>query len=293
MKPPSYIVVLADSDPVARAVSEQLSGGRATDYRVDGASIRAVGDRVWAVRRPGPHIHDDRLDERLPAELRAQRVTLVFPSIHRSSEGRPALTVHPLGNPRPTAEYGGAPELLVPTNPPLMTGALLGLGEVAGAIDGLAATFEATHHGPALGVPAFFVEVGEEVLRRPESSEVVRRLSQLLLVMQPTQGDRVAVGVGGGHYVPQLTDLARRRRWSFGHLLSRYALDPWPEASRRLRAAVERTPGAEGYVPAKRADPPIEFERDPIPRLRPDEARPRAGPAMAGPERSDDHLSER
>src|SRR5438876_12214133 len=52
----------------------------------------------------------------------------------------------------------------------------------------------------------------------------------------------IAIGLGGGHYVPRHTDVALRRRIAFGHLLATYALAK--ASPGLLEQAVERTEGA-------------------------------------------------
>jgi len=175
---------------------------------------------------------------------------LIFPSVHRSESGTPCFTVHPLGNPGADAEVGGRPSSLVPTEPRRMAAALRALAEEGERI-GLSATYEATHHGPALETPAFFAEIGfGEAPGPPEPAvDVLARVLESL-VEDPT--DRVAVGAGGGHYVPHFTDLALHRRWAFGHLFSRHALERASGAI--VREAVEKTPGAEGVLFARAAD---------------------------------------
>jgi D-aminoacyl-tRNA deacylase len=202
------------------------------------------------VRRPLLHIHDELLDQRLPLPYREARVTLVFPSIHRSERNVPTLTVHPLGNPGPSAEVGGRPRTLVPTDARRMADALRRLSEREGDA-GLSVTYEATHHGPELGLPAFFAEIGYGELSSPPT-EAVHVLSDVLLALEPSPDDRVALALGGGHYAPHFTDLAKERRWAFGHILSRHALTDLdrPTAWR----AFETSEGAEGIVYARAED---------------------------------------
>lgn len=113
------------------------------------------------------------------------------------------------------------------------------------------ATFEATHHGPELRLPAFFVEVA--VLGSAEPSpEEVGAVAQAIRSASLEPGDRVALAVGGGHYAPRFTDLVLRRHWAFGHILSRYALEEIDAAT--ARAAMDFTPGSEGMVLARARD---------------------------------------
>jgi D-aminoacyl-tRNA deacylase len=241
---------------------------------LDGTPIRRLRPQVYVVKRPGHHIFDERLDARLPRELREALPTLVFPSIHRSEQNVRCLTVHPLGNPGPTADVGGRPETLVPTDPRRMTATLRALDEAGGPL-GLRATFEATHHGPELDLPAYFVEIGFGDDPGPPP-EAVRVLADVIPEVVPEAGDRVTVGVGGGHYAPHFTDLALKRRWAFGHLLSKHAL----ETVRRptVEAALARTPGADGAIFVRAADQELPEVSGVFPRLS-ESGAPRRGPS--------------
>jgi D-tyrosyl-tRNA(Tyr) deacylase len=246
-----YLVILSDPDPVAQAVRERWGPGAVVGEHVDGAPIRSVGEGVASLRRPGRHVLDDALDARLPPEFRAARVPLVFPSIHRSERGPLCLTVHPLGNWGDRAEVGGAPRRLVPSAPRLMTAALRALTEGAEKL-GLGATYESTHHGPSLDLPAFFAEIGGGPNPDVPPAAAADLLAEALRDLVEDPADRIALGVGGGHYVPHFTELALERRWAFGHLLPRHTLPSLGAAM--ARAAWEATPGAEGIVFARAAD---------------------------------------
>ncbi len=275
----SVLIVASGVDPVAQALVERWGTPPATGFAVDGVPVRRFPGGPFLLRRPGIHIHDERLDLRLPVELTSRGVTLVFPSIHRSSQNIRSLTVHPLGNPGPSAEVGGRPRTVVPTDPSLMTGVLRRLSEEGGRI-GSTATFEATHHGPELHVPAFFVEIGFGELEGPPDDEV-EVLAKILPGLAAEPSRHIALGVGGGHYVPHLTDLALRREWSFGHLLSRHALEEIDAAT--ARAAWAATPGAQGVLFARAADQSLSALAGLGPRLKDGDA-----PARRAPGRLDD-----
>lgn len=275
------MVVVSDVDPVARGVTEKWGSLPSAEGHVDGAVVRRLTETAWVVRRPGLHIRDEDLDLRLPEVVRRHRPTLVFPSIHRSRQNISSLTVHPLGNLGRSAEMGGRERTLVPTDPLRMADALRRLNEGSAAL-GIRATYEATHHGPALGLPAFFIEIGsgEDAEPRPEA---VRLLAALIPEIRPGAGDRVALGVGGGHYVPHFTELALGRRWAFGHLVSRHALDELDRTT--ALAAYAQTPGAEGIVFSRAQDAQHPALENLGPRLRdqdaPEAAARRGGPATS------------
>jgi D-aminoacyl-tRNA deacylase len=247
---PAYVVVVARSDPVASAVRERWGTLPSTGEVVDGAPVRSLRPNVLLVDRPGPHIFDERLEERLPERVRRAGATLVFPSIHRSAQSVRCLTVHPLGNPGAQAEVGGRPGVFAPADPRRMVAALRRLNELRDRA-GLPATYEATHHGPELTLPAFFVEIGFGDDTGPPAG-AVDALAEVVPELDADPCDRVALGVGGGHYAPHFTDLALKRRWAFGHILSKHAVAELTGTA--ARAAWSATPGAEGIVFARAED---------------------------------------
>lgn len=244
------LVVLSDPDPVARSVGAQWGSLPATGDHVDGASVRALGDGLLVVRRPGPHLYDDHLERRLPKGVLDPRPTLLFPSVHRSESGQHCLTVHPLGNPTARADLGGRPRSLVPTDPRGMAAVLRELDLAARSL-GTTATYEATHHGPELDVAAMFAEVAVGPGEGPSNAEV-EALARAIREAKPDPRDRVALAAGGGHYAPRFTDLALGRRWAFGHILSRHALGDLDRVTGE--AALRATPDAEGIVFARAQD---------------------------------------
>ena len=274
-----YLLVLSELDPVARAVGERVGTPALVARLLDGSTVRALAEGVGIVRRPGHHVHDDALGSLVPPELLAQGAPLVFPSIHRSESGLACFTVHPLGNFGDEAEVGGLPGRLTPTAPRLMTDALRQLTRAGSAIQ-LGATFEATHHGPLLPQPAFFVEIGYGAEAAPPSG-AVDRLVEVLPSLTEDTADRVVLGVGGGHYVPHLTELAQDRRWAFGHLVSRHAL---ARSSRAVLAeALRLTPEADGILFARAADADDPKVEGLAPRVRESEAARRSTGATPDP----------
>ena len=248
--PAPFLLVASEPDPVASRVVELWGAPPATGDHVDGVPIRQLGPDVLLLRRAGLHVQDERLDLKLPPALAARVPTLVFASVHRSRQNVPCFTVHPLGNVGPSAEVGGRPRTLVPTDPRAMAATLRALGERSPEA-GLTATYEATHHGPELALPAFFAEIGYGTLGQP-APEAVRVLAATLREIAPDPSDRAVLGVGGGHYAPHFTELAVRRRWAFGHILSRHALADLDAPT--ARSAFEQTPEAVGILYARDRD---------------------------------------
>src|SRR5256886_14737638 len=202
------------------------------------------GRAAWRLRDmvlvtiPELHLDRDHLDRDLESTFNERVDLVVYLSKHRSESSRPSLTVHPIGNPGP-AEFGGQPETLVPSAPRWMTAALRGLGKEAKGLPYNVA-FEATHHGPYLTTPTFYIEQGSTETEWADLA-ASRAIARVLLALEPVDAP-IAIGLGGGHYMPRHTDLALERRIAFGHLLAAYALEG--ASGRAIDQAVERTEGA-------------------------------------------------
>ncbi|MCI4371202.1 MAG: D-aminoacyl-tRNA deacylase, partial [Thermoplasmata archaeon] len=134
-----------------------------------------------------------------------------------------------------------------------MTSALRGLRQEAKALP-YEVTFEATHHGPYLTSPTFYVEQGSSE-REWGDRAASNAIARALLDLQPLDAP-VAIGLGGGHYVPRHTDLALRKRIAFGHLLAAYALEGAVPSI--LDQAAERTEAASlAYIHRKSLPKPV------------------------------------
>jgi len=193
---------------------------------------------VLLVTIPDLHLYHDHVDREVEIRFGTRPELVVFLSKHRSESGTPSLTVHPLGNFGP-AEYGGQPGTLVPTAPNFMTEVLRGVRREAAGL-GYAVTFESTHHGPLLETPAFFMEVGSTEKEWPDV-RAAEALARAILGVKPRAG-LIGIGVGGGHYVPRLTDVALARDISFGHLVAGYGVPLLDDTM--IDQVVARTPGA-------------------------------------------------
>lgn len=185
---------------------------------------------------PEHHLYRDHLDRDVSSAYGESIDLVVYLSKHRSESRTASLTVHPIGNPR-RADFGGLPGTLVPTAPLWMTAALLGLRAEASGLP-YDVTFEATHHGPYLETPTFYIEQGSTEKEWGDLAASAA-IARTLLGIRPVDAP-VAVGLGGGHYVPRHTDIAVARRIAFGHLLPTYALEGLSDEL--LEQAIRRTP---------------------------------------------------
>jgi D-aminoacyl-tRNA deacylase len=214
------------------------SGGWEDRGEIGGFRYRTKGDSVM-VEIPSLHIDEDGLDAKIAAAGWKPDV-MIFPSEHAAASGMPALTVHPIGNYADNS-LGGKERTLVPSAPALMSDALRLINK-KGGLPGFSICYEATHHGPYLTTPTFFIEIGsdEKYWDRKDAAAL-----QASVIEELPEGNDypVAIGIGGGHYAPRFTELALSRKVNFGHMLPNYRTEGATddEVVHMMREASEKT----------------------------------------------------
>ncbi len=164
---------------------------------------------------------------------------LVFLSRHNSAMGISTLSVHTPGN-LSEAKFGGEPRRVSISPVGAMKNALL---EMARLRDerGLnyEVSYECTHHGPSLDVPAMFVELGSspKQWKDARAAEVVAHAA--MAAVSDSSSCSVALGIGGPHYNKKFTKIALGTQKAFGHIIPKYAL---PEVDAEvIKQCVEKT----------------------------------------------------
>lgn len=243
-----HLILVSRADPASVNIRDALldMGGWDETGSFRGLPTRRHANGLLMAEIAPLHLEADLVDRELKAAGLAFDVVLVA-SKHKAESGKPALTVHPIGNLGPTAEFGGRPSSLVPTSPVVMGRVLRRLAGEAGGLKH-EVTFEATHHGPYLETPTMFVEIGTDE-RAWSDPELGRRVARALLAsVEPSVGDDAPalVMMGGSHYAPKATDLVKKARANFGHIVPAYALDRGVSPGVILDA-IRGTPGCRGY----------------------------------------------
>lgn len=180
------------------------------------------------------HIYHDNVDEEIEA-LGYSIDTIIFASRHASMAKRKTLTVHPIGN-FSKAEYGGKDATLVPCNPLLMKKGLELLKEKN--LEEYEVCYEATHHGPYLKKPCFFIEVGSTE-REWKDEKACKAIAEAILQMVEEKAT-IAIGIGGGHYAPRFTEISLEEDVAFGHIAAKYAVKHL--SHEMIRKMVDATP---------------------------------------------------
>jgi len=171
------------------------------------------------------HVRHENLDKEL-RDTGFSFESIIVLSRHRAASGIATLTVHPIGNWH-EAKAGGRDNTLVPAAPHLMSEALRLINTNGSHLkDRFQISMEATHHGPYMETPTFFIEIGSNETNWP-NREAGRVLAKTVLDLRERTEIKypVAVGVGGGHYVPRMSDIILSKKVSVGHAIPTYALE--------------------------------------------------------------------
>lgn len=150
---------------------------------------------------------------------------IVFISKHRSASGTPTLSVHTPGNLGP-ADMGGLPRKVSVSPANSMRDALkaLALSKEKMKLD-YEVSYECTHHGPSLNVPAMFVELGssEKQWNDQHAAEAVAHAAMDAIAKFHHSKSHAALGIGGPHYNRQFTRMTIDGNQLFGHIIPKYA----------------------------------------------------------------------
>ena len=177
-------------------------------------------------------IRHEHLDIEIRSNLGIEPTLVFFISRHTSKMKKPTLTVHPIGNYQ-DARFGGKSNTLVPPSPKMMAHLLRQIKKNLQLTNlHYHVCYEVTHHGPYLGVPTLFVEVGstEEEWIKKEPATIIAQSILELLDQYHCEADfshtiPVLVGIGGGHYAPRFTDVVFEKNVAFGHMIPSYHID--------------------------------------------------------------------
>lgn len=167
---------------------------------------------------------------------------IIFVSRHSSESGIPTLSVHTPGN-LGKADFGGIPRKVSVSPASAMKDCLAEMMRLRDDM-GLEyqVSYECTHHGPSLDVPAMFAELGSSPSQWKDlkAAEAVAHAVIHAISKQSKQSEhKVALGIGGPHYNEKFTKLALNTEYAFGHIIPKYAVSQVNVSI--VRQCVERT----------------------------------------------------
>ncbi len=237
-------IIISTEDIASRNIRDRLLEAEDWEEIGEFRSFPAYGRKNHVmVQHEKPHRYAEGIDAEVERFLGERPELMIFASKHKSESGKRALTVHAVGN-YGKAEYGGKESTLSVSCPILMTEALR-LVNRYNQLGDFSVSYEVTHHGPYLEIPSFFIEIGsteEEWKNRMAGEAIAKAILELGEIRESK--DRVAIGIGGGHYAPRFSELALEKAISFGHMAPKYAVENLDR--KMLKQMVEKS-GAE-YV---------------------------------------------
>ena len=194
------------------------------------------GKQVTYITLNEEAVNAQNLPENFPnAEL------VVFISRHSSQSGTPTLSVHTPGN-LAAAELGGFPRSVSVSPANAMQTALKALYRLKQEMKlDYEVSYECTHHGPSLQVPAMFVELGssEKQWNDQTAAAAVAKAAMDAIANFGKSERSAALGIGGTHYNRKFTQMALDGEAVFSHMIPKYAI-PFVD-SEILTQCVQRT----------------------------------------------------
>lgn len=203
---------------------EEVKGGKFDGFPVFTLPVEDYEAKLFTAAADS--IHCEGIDERIAADF------FVFATRHSSSAGVPALTTHSVGN-WGRAELGGRDSTICPTSPSLLKLFLQNLSAVAKSENYSGEVVqEATHHGPFIGKPAVFIEVGgtekewkDEKLASMVSDSLVGGLGDFAAMKENGEKHIPVVALGGLHYGSGFKKLMLKTGYAVGHICPKHALN--------------------------------------------------------------------
>ena len=207
------LLLCSEEDIASVNIRDMLT--RSVRWEDDGNFLYYNEMRMMSI--PDIHIRAENVDD-IAKQKGSDAEEMIFLSRHKAASAIPTLTVHPIGNYH-DAEYGGRSETLVKASPATMTGLLRSLIKMDTAH--YKVSFEVTHHGPFVSIPATFIEIGSDETQWG-NKEAAKMLAAAILDHDENEFIK-AIGAGGGHYAPRFTEVASTHKINFGHMVPEYA----------------------------------------------------------------------
>lgn len=146
----------------------------------------------------------------------------IFATKHESRAGVKSLCVHAPGNWGP-ATHGGLPRKLCTAPAQYMKAAIKILQEKA-QNTGFEVTREQTHHGPYVGKPAMFIEIGSSMAEWNSPVAAGIAAQTILELTRQNPGHDAAVVLGGGHYSHAANRTDLKSDYAAGHVCAKHCL---------------------------------------------------------------------
>jgi D-aminoacyl-tRNA deacylase len=230
-----YLVIVSKKDTAGINITTQLSQFRRNpvltlmDKERSGFDFYLVDDEI---------IYTENLD----LEKINQYDFVIFASKHKSEKKEKTLSVHAPGNWR-SAELGGESGKISNTSA-LFQKQIFGKLKTNAEqyhLNEYKVTLECTHHGPLIGKPCIFIEIGStetEWKDRKAGFVLAKTISEIISDFKKNPYNEIAIGIGGPHYCPNFNKIQLNSNVAISHVIPQYAL---PLKEEMVKEAVDKT----------------------------------------------------
>lgn len=224
-------IIVSERDAAGMTIRKRLLGNYGftqSTITFDNFPVYELPIEDWAARLytiKSDSIHAEGIDKKIQADL------FIFATRHVSKAGVPALTTHAVGN-WGNAEYGGRDGTVCPTFPSLLKLFLQNLDAVAES-EGYKGDVvqESTHHGPFIGKPCVFIELGssekewqDEKLALMVADSLIGGLGDFTMLEAYKEKHVPVVALGGPHYGTNFRKLMLDSEHAVGHICPKHHL---------------------------------------------------------------------
>jgi len=165
---------------------------------------------------------------------------IAFVSRHSSQSGIPTLSVHTPGNLTDNADFGGIPKKVSISPASVMKDCLVEMKRLKDELRlSYEVSYECTHHGPCLDVPAMFAELGSSLSQWKDLRAAEAVAHAVMSAISKQSKYKAALGIGGPHYNDKFTVCALESDYAFGHIIPKYAVGQVDHSM--VKQCIERT----------------------------------------------------
>lgn len=221
-----------------------VSKGNAASQNIKAALLRLErfdgnGAGFWSSEKFDMAEYDGKIIEIVPDR---EAEYYIYASTHKSESAKPSFTVHTQGN-WGNADFGGKERTLNVACPAKLKVALRKLKELSDATLKWDVCMEVDHHGPTLGTPVFFIEIGSSEMEWgvPEAGEIVAKA--IIAAVKSNEEFSCYVGFGGTHYTSKFTPIVLQSEKAVGHIIAGYSLEGSGMDEGRVKQAIEKNVG--------------------------------------------------
>ena len=188
-------------------------------------------------------IENSILDERNLDRNKISRYDfIIFASQHKADKGEKTLSIHAPGNFR-QVWGGGQTGKLCPSSALFNKHIFEVLNQNVAKYElkNYKVTLEVTHHGPLIGKPCIFIEIGSKEFEwkdRRAGFVLAKTIKDAIETFRPSNYQEVAIGIGGPHYAPNFNKIQLNSNVALSHIIPSYVQ---PIEENMIKEAIEKT----------------------------------------------------